>query len=144
MYHKIHSLKKKIHSFQGYNSAVLKLTKLKKKKKQLTKLYNHHHHVISEHFITPKVKVKVTQSCLTLCDPMDYTVHGILQARTLKWVAFPFSRGSSQPMDRTQVSHIAGGFSTSITPKETAYSLAVTPLFSSPHPLANTNLPSVS
>ena len=42
-----------------------------------------------------KVKVKVAQSCLTLCDPMDYTVHGILQARILEWVAFPFSRGSS-------------------------------------------------
>ena len=44
----------------------------------------------------------------TLCDPMDCTVHGILQARVLEWVAFPFSRGSSQPRDRTQVSHIAG------------------------------------
>ena len=43
-------------------------------------------------------------------DPMDYTVHGILQAMVLEWVAFPFSRGSSQPRDRTQVSHIAGGF----------------------------------
>ena len=41
------------------------------------------------------VKVKVAQSCLTLFDPMDYAVHGILQARTLEWVAFPFSRGSS-------------------------------------------------
>ena len=38
-------------------------------------------------------KVKVTQSCPTLCDPTDYTVHGILQARILGWVAFPFSRG---------------------------------------------------
>ena len=36
--------------------------------------------------------VKVVQSCLTLCDPMDYTVHGILQARILEWVAFPFPR----------------------------------------------------
>ena len=44
-------------------------------------------------------EVKVTQSCLTLCDPMDYTVHGILQARILEWVAFPFSKGSSQPKD---------------------------------------------
>ena len=43
---------------------------------------------------------------------MDYTVHGILQARILEWVAFPFSRVSSQPRDRTQVSHIAGGFFT--------------------------------
>ena len=55
-----------------------------------------------------KVKVKVAQSCPTLCDPMDYTVHGILQARTLEWVAFPISRGSSQPRDQTQVSRIAG------------------------------------
>ena len=43
---------------------------------------------------------------MTLCDPIDYTytVHGILQARVLEWVAFPFSRGSSQTRDRTQVS----------------------------------------
>ena len=45
--------------------------------------------------------VKVTQSCLTLCDPMDHTVHGILQARILEWVAFRFSRGSSQLRDQT-------------------------------------------
>ena len=44
--------------------------------------------------------VKVTQSCLTLCDPMDYIVHGILQARILEWVAFPFSRVSSQPREQ--------------------------------------------
>ena len=49
------------------------------------------------------MKVKVTQSCPTLCDPMDYTVHGILQTRILEWVAFPFSRGSSQPKDPNQV-----------------------------------------
>ena len=41
---------------------------------------------------------------------MDYTAHGILQARILEWVAFPFSRGSSQPRDQIQVSHIAGRF----------------------------------
>ena len=63
----------------------------------------------------PKVKVKVAQSCPTLCDPMDYTVHEILQATLLEWVAFPFSRGSSQPTDWTQVSLIAGGFFTSWT-----------------------------
>ena len=40
---------------------------------------------------------------------MEYTAHGILQTRILKWVAIPFSRRSSQPRDRTQVSHIAGG-----------------------------------
>ena len=53
---------------------------------------------------------EVAQSYRTLCDPMNYTVHGILQARILKWVAFPFSRGPSQPRDRTQVSCIAGEF----------------------------------
>ena len=56
-------------------------------------------------------EVKIDQLCLTLCDPMDCSmpgssVHGILQARILEWV--PFSRGSSQPRDQTQVSHIAG------------------------------------
>ena len=59
------------------------------------------------------LKVKVAQLCPTLCDPMDYTVHGVLQARILEWVAFPFSRGSSQPKDQTPVSHIAGRFFTS-------------------------------
>ena len=81
----------------------------------------------------------VAQLCPTLCDPMDcqappsmgfsrqeywsglpfpspkpmdytYTVHGILQARTLEKVAVPFSRGSSQPRDQTQISHTAGRF----------------------------------
>ena len=42
--------------------------------------------------MTPR-EVKAAQSCLTLCDPMDYTVLGILQARILEWVAFPFSKG---------------------------------------------------
>ena len=61
--------------------------------------------------------VLVTQWCLTLCDPMDCSrsgssVHGILQGRMLEWVALPFSRGSSQARDRTQVPHIAGEFFT--------------------------------
>ena len=46
-----------------------------------------------------KVKVKVAQSCLTLCDPTDYTGLGILQAGILEWVTLPFSRGSSQLRD---------------------------------------------
>ena len=61
--------------------------------------------------------VVVAQSCPILCNPIDCSlpgssVHGILQARVLEWVAFPFSRGSSPPRDRTQVSRIAGGFFT--------------------------------
>ena len=56
-----------------------------------------------------KSEVKVVQSCPAFCDPMDYRVHGILQARILEGVALPFSRGSSQPRDRTQVFRIAGG-----------------------------------
>ena len=47
-----------------------------------------------------------------------YTVHGILQARILEWVAFPFSRGPSQPRDQTQVSCTAGGFFTSWATRE--------------------------
>ena len=58
------------------------------------------------------IEVKVAQLRLTLCDHIDYAVHGILQARILKWVAIPFSRGSSQPRDWTQVSCIAGRFFT--------------------------------
>ena len=68
-----------------------------------------------------KVKVKVAQSCPALCNPVDYTVHGILRARILECVAFPFSRGSSQPRDQTQVSCIAGGFFTCWATREAAY-----------------------
>ena len=42
-------------------------------------------------------EVKVAQWCPTLCEPMDYTIHGILQARILEWIAFPFFRGSFNP-----------------------------------------------
>ena len=48
-------------------------------------------------YITAAAAAKSLQSCLTFCKPMDYTVHGTLQARILEWIAFPFSRGSSQP-----------------------------------------------
>ena len=57
----------------------------------------------------------VTQTCTTLCDRMDYIARqaplfmGILQARILGWAAMPSSRGSSQPREQTQVSHVAGG-----------------------------------
>ena len=54
---------------------------------------------------------EVTQSCPTLCHPMDCSlpgssVHGIFQAIVLEWIAISFSRGTSQPRDRTRVSHI--------------------------------------
>ena len=54
--------------------------------------------------IKQRNEVKVAQSHPTLCNPMDYTVQRILQARILEWVAIPSSRGSSQPRDQTQVS----------------------------------------
>ena len=52
------------------------------------------------------MEVNATKSCLTLCNPMDYTVHGILQARILEWVAYPLSSGSSQPRNWIRVSCI--------------------------------------
>ena len=68
-------------------------------------------------------EVKAAQSCPTLCNPMDFSlpgssVHGILQARILEWVAIAFSRGSSQPRDWTPVSHTAGRFFTIWTTRE--------------------------
>ena len=71
-------------------------------------------------YVTAYVHAKSLQSCPTLCDPMDCSppgsvVHGILQARTLEWVALPSSRGSSQPRDGTHVScgsWLAGRFFT--------------------------------
>ena len=65
--------------------------------------------------------MKVAQLYPTLCDSMDYTVHEILQARILEWVAFPFSRGSSQPRDRTPVSCIASGFFTNCATREAQF-----------------------
>ena len=62
--------------------------------------------------------IKVAQSCPTLCDPMDCTAHGILQARIPEWVAVSLSRGSSQPRDQTRVSRTAGGFFTSWATRE--------------------------
>ena len=73
---------------------------------------------LSDLIITDTLSVQfssVAQSCPTLC---NYTAHGILQARILEWAAVPFSRASSQSRDRTQVSHIAGGFCTSWATRE--------------------------
>ena len=79
--------------------------------------------------IWKKVKEKATQSCPPLCDHMDYTVRGILQARILEWVAFPFSRGSSQPRNRTGVSCIAGRFSTNWPIREAPHHMYICPYF---------------
>ena len=61
--------------------------------------------------ISKSVKVLVAQLCLTLCNPIDYSppgssVHGMLQARILEWVAMPSSRGSSQPGDESAALHL--------------------------------------
>ena len=65
----------------------------------------------------------------TLCDPIDYVVHGILQARILEWVAFPFSRGSPQPRDQTQIFCIAGRFFTSWATQEAPTKRKLTPQY---------------
>ena len=82
----------------------------KKKKNQLMKS-------AMQKIKTRKVKVLVAQLCPTFCDPTDCSppgssVHGILQARILEWVAISFSRDSSQLKDQTWVSHTAGRFFT--------------------------------
>ena len=64
--------------------------------------------LLSPHFESEKVLV--TQLCLTVCDPMSLpgsSVHGILQARILEWIAMPSCRESSQPKDRTHVSYVS-------------------------------------
>ena len=66
----------------------------------------------------------VTKSCLTLCDPMDYSlsgssIHGVFQARIVEWVAISFSRGSSQPRNRTPISCFADRFFTTWATWET-------------------------
>ena len=83
----------------------------------------------------------VAQSCPTLCDPMDYnppgsSVHGILQARILEWVAMPVSRGSSWPRDWTRVSCLAGRFFTTEPPRK--------PIIIYIHTLACMNVQSLS
>ena len=70
------------------------------------------------------LKVKVAQSCPTLFDPIDCTVRAILQARILEWVAFPSSRGSSQPSNQTGASRIAGGFFTNGAIREVPFYIA--------------------
>ena len=82
--------------------------------------------IIRDHFHV--YCAKSLQSCPTLCDPMDCSppgssVHGIFQARILKWVSIPFTKGSSQPRDQTDVSSIAGRFFTAEPPAKSLPSL---------------------
>ena len=78
----------------------------------LKKMWSH-----QEAITTPKTEeIRKSESLSVMsnsCDSMDCTVHEILQARILEWVAIPFSRRSAQPRDQTRVSCIAGGFFTS-------------------------------
>ena len=72
-------------------------------------------------FCFKKVKVKVAHLCLILCDPVDCIVHGILQARILEWIAVPFTRGTLQPRNRTQISCIASGLFISWATREALF-----------------------
>ena len=77
-------------------------------------------------FVTVLVLCLCAQSCLTLCNPMDYSppgssVRGILQTGILQWVAISFSRRSSQPRDQTCISCIAGRFCITETPGNSSY-----------------------
>ena len=74
-------------------------------------------HLSNTAFLCQKIKVLAPQLYPTFCNPMDCSppgssVHGILQARILEWVAIPFFRGSSQPRDQIWISHTAGRFFT--------------------------------
>ena len=69
--------------------------------------------VVSGRGVRKEGEGEVAQLCPTLCDPVDcnllgFSVHGILQARILEWIAISFSRGSSRPRDQTRISHIGG------------------------------------
>ena len=79
------------------------------------KCWNGSDSAISSTLLCCAVLHLLTQSCLILCNPMDCSppdssVHGILQARILEWVTYPFSRGSFQPRNQTGVSCLAGRF----------------------------------
>ena len=85
--------------------------------------------VFTDWKVKRSVKVLVAQSCLTLCDPMDCSppsssVHGILQAIILEWIAIPFSRASSRSRDPTWVACIAGGFFTAEPPGKPPFFLS--------------------
>ena len=98
-------------------------------------------HMCAYPYLSMSTRVLVVQSCLTLWDPMDCSlpgssVHGILQARILDWVAIPFSKGSSQPRSRTQVSCTAGRFFIIWVTREAHLCLSIY-IFISPSPFSS-------
>ena len=110
--------------------------RIKLSKRKIIRLYSHlsFPHIyelfinFSYNLCKKKVKVLATSSCPTLCYSMDYSlpgssVHRILQARILQWVAIPFSRGFSQPRDWTWVSCLAGRFFLIWATREVLYCL---------------------
>ena len=97
--------------FMGWQSDTTELIPTRTQTTQTYVLVSRFMKSCFNHFLNHKVKV--AQLCLTLCNPIDYTVHGILQARIQEWVAVPLSWGSSQPRNETQVSRVVGGFFTS-------------------------------
>ena len=102
---------------------------------QNTSLSNHRAAFQTVPFSLILCSVSVTKSCPTICDPTDCSppgssVHGILQARILEWAAIPFSRESSQPGDRTQVSCIKGRFFTIWAAREALSSVSLPCAFS--------------
>ena len=108
-------------SIPEWGTKILQAAQGGQKRKEKKRKFPSHTALLDNHSvldISIFVKVKVTQSCPAFCDPVDYTIHGILQARILEWLAIPFSRGSSQPRDRTQVSRTAGGLFTSWANRE--------------------------
>ena len=108
-----HSLQLERACTQQWRPSTAKNKQILKKNQNTVKLKN----VSCISLYVKSVVVKVAQSCLTLCNPTNHSppgssVHGVLQARILQWIAMPFSRGSFWPRDRTQVSCIAGRFFT--------------------------------
>ena len=93
-----HSLPSREHSNIALKSQVFIYFEFKRLPWCIVKLLHEYLDVMPDEGHSPELwarKVKVAQLCPTFCDPMDFIVHGILQARILEWVAFPFSRGSS-------------------------------------------------
>ena len=103
-------------NIQDSDSQSCQIQNQPRKPKSCLLFYTHKSRETFSH-ISRRLLMLVSQPCPSFCDPMDssppgFSVHGILQARILEWVAFPFSRGASQPRDQTWVPCTAGSFFT--------------------------------